>query len=212
MRWQLDVHNLLFSWGSSPILEQVSCSLAVGEAAVLLGPSGQGKTTLLKNLAGVLSPGGGAIRWSRGPENGSSAQLVAWMPQQDLLLPWKSALRNALFGVPYQQMTLDLESQARRYLTALGLGANLHQMPHELSQGMRQRVALVRTLMMQRPFLLLDEPCSALDPSSRILVLELLKERVEKGECGLLMVSHREDDVSVLQAQKWSLRAGVLSR
>lgn len=211
---RLEAVGVFLDLGQSPILEDVHFSLEQGKAAVLLGPSGAGKSSLLRVLAGLLEPSRGAVRLrhAHGLLEGKEVKSkAAWMAQQDLLLPWASVGQNAL--PPLHRGRAEravLWREAHELLHDLGLAGWAHRLPHELSQGMRQRVALTRTLMMKRPFLLLDEPCSALDGQTRQRVLELLAHRCRRESCGIVMVSHHADDAEVLGAQAWELRGGRL--
>jgi NitT/TauT family transport system ATP-binding protein len=214
MIWRLEAKGIEYAWDNQEIIRSADFSVGRGEALMIEGPSGIGKTTLLKILAGVLPPQRGSVtmRDAEGGELlGQGLHLLAWMPQEDLLLPWRSVLSNALVGTfcPRQQRAA-LEDEARKLLTELGLGAMHDSYPQELSKGMRQRVALARTLLMKRPFLLLDEPCSALDPVSRDRVLRLLSRKCSLGELGIVMVSHRPEDAEALGARRLVLSAGTL--
>ena len=211
---RLEAVGISLDLGQSRILEEVHFCLEQGGAVVLLGPSGAGKSSLLRVLAGLLEPTRGSVRLhhQQGLYEGRDVRSQsAWMAQQDLLLPWASILKNALPPMNRSRAELVvLRQEALALLDDLGLAGWEKRLPHELSQGMRQRVALARTLMMKRPFLLLDEPCSALDGKARQRVLELLAARCHPQGCGIVMVSHHADDAEVLGAQGWELRRGRL--
>jgi putative hydroxymethylpyrimidine transport system ATP-binding protein len=214
MTSSLEAQGVFLNLGGSPILEDVHFCLEQGKVAVLLGPSGVGKSSLLRVLAGLLEPSRGsvAIRNQQGHrEDGHVRSRGAWMPQQDLLLPWASVLQNALPPLERDKAEqAHVRQEARELLHCLGLAGWESRLPYELSQGMRQRVALVRTLMMKRPFMLLDEPCSALDVDTRQKVLALISQRCASHGCGVVMVSHHASDAELLGAPAWVLEGGHL--
>ncbi|WP_194436967.1 ABC transporter ATP-binding protein [Vibrio fluminensis] len=147
-------------------LANVNMSVPAGCWTVLLGRSGSGKTTLLRYLAGLLGDSvtiKGEIRSSDGQP---FAQRIAYMAQQDLLLPWLNVLDNVCLSAKFGS-TAQPKMQAQALLDQVGLGQYANAMPDQLSGGMRQRVALARTLMQDKPLVLMDEPFSALDAVTR---------------------------------------------
>ena len=147
------------------LLADLRLTLAAGEITCLLGPSGCGKTTLLRALAGLL-PAGGAHSFTVTPD---PAPPVSYMAQQDGLLPWASVLDNVLFAPRLRQRRVTPEQHARavQIIANLGIGAMMAARPAALSGGQRQRVALARTLIAERPVVLMDEPFAALDFPTR---------------------------------------------
>ncbi|KJB95194.1 ABC transporter [Skermanella aerolata KACC 11604] len=147
-------------------------SLQGGRWTCLLGPSGVGKTTLLRLIAGLAAPEPPTEVTAE--DGGPLAGRVAYMAQQDLLLPWLSTLDNVLVGsrLRGEKISPALTGRARDLLDKVGLGDRLRAKPAELSGGMRQRVALARTLMEDRPIVLMDEPFSALDAITRLRLQE----------------------------------------
>ncbi len=151
-------------------LEDVSLTIMPGEFITLIGPSGSGKSTLFNLLVGLLDPDTGEICID-GEVCGDSSQRVGrvgYMPQRDLLMPWRSVLDNAIVplalrGVPRGQA----RERAREMLPLFGLEEFAGAYPSELSGGMRQRAALLRTMLTERDILLLDEPFGALDALTR---------------------------------------------
>ncbi len=174
-----DQRNLLF--------ENLSLTIPAGRCTCLLGPSGCGKSTLLRIISGATeSLVGGRIRFSPDP---APAPRCAWMGQDDLLLPWFSLLDNVLLGARLRG-TLDAtqRERARNLIAEAGLAAYERALPASLSGGMRQRVALLRTLLEQRPVMLMDEPFSALDALTRMR-LQNLCSRLTAGST-VLLVTH----------------------
>ena len=150
--------------GGRPVLAAQDITLAGGRTTALLGASGSGKSTLLRLIAGLLPlPPGGGIAASDGRP---LAGRVAWMAQQDLLLPWRSVLGNVVLGDRLRGAAPDPD-RARTLLDLVGLLPLAARRPGTLSGGQRQRVALARTLMEDRPVVLMDEPFSALDAPTR---------------------------------------------
>ncbi|MGA6925205.1 MAG: ABC transporter ATP-binding protein [Desulfosarcina sp.] len=158
-----------------------------GQWTCLLGPSGCGKSTLLRLISGSLREGvSGTIRFEgAATRNG----LTSWMAQKDLLLPWLSVLNNVLLGARLRGEVSEKRVKSARYLLdAVGLGHCMNDLPATLSGGMRQRVALLRTLMEERPVILMDEPFSALDALTRIKLQDLAAELVQGAT--VLLVTH----------------------
>ncbi|WP_234986567.1 ATP-binding cassette domain-containing protein [Demequina sp. NBRC 110055] len=150
------------------VLDDVTLEVAAGEFVAVLGPSGCGKSTLLRVLGGLLGPDAVVRGEVDVPRFADGRGATAWMPQRDGLLPWRRALPNAMVGavaagVPRQRA----EPRARALFEEFGLAGFERAWPHELSGGMRQRLALLRTCLADRPVLLLDEPFGALDPVTR---------------------------------------------
>ncbi len=153
------------------LFENLSLTLEAGQWSCLLGSSGVGKSTLLKLLAGLPTGGEftGEIRASDGQ---SITSRIAYMAQSDLLYPWLSVYGNVVLGQSLRGETED-SARANELIRKVGLQAHSDTRPHQLSGGMRQRVALARTLMEDTPVVLLDEPFSALDTKTRREMQEL---------------------------------------
>ncbi|OED81268.1 ABC transporter ATP-binding protein [Vibrio crassostreae] len=165
-------------------LSGLSLSLNAGKWTVLLGRSGCGKTTVLRYLAGLLDD---KVEWQGTLATSDELPLtdrIAYMAQQDLLLPWLSVIDNVCLSHRFQNPVSDKAlqtNQALELLAAVGLADQASTMPDQLSGGMRQRVALARTLMQDKPVVLMDEPFSALDAVTRhklqSLACELLRDK-----------------------------------
>lgn len=195
-------------------IEGMNLTVNPGEFISLVGPSGCGKTTLLSVIAGLLPPSRGEILVHGKPVNGPSSQ-VGYMLQQDYLFPWRTILDNALLGIELTgRVTEESRAVVLDLLEGMGLGNTAKQYPHQLSGGMRQRVALVRTLATNPDLLLLDEPFSALDYQTKLqledLVVATLQERNKTG----VLVTHDlseaiavSDRVIVLAAKPGRIRS-----
>lgn len=160
--------------GGTRVFGPVSLDVGAGEWTCLLGSSGVGKSTVLRLLAGLdqVIEFDGTMTASDG---GALAGRVALMAQSDLLMPWLDVTANVLLGARLRGDVPDL-AKARDVLARVGLADHQHKKPHALSGGQRQRVALARTLMEDRPIVLLDEPFSALDVRTRIKMQDLTAE------------------------------------
>ncbi|RKF14197.1 ABC transporter ATP-binding protein [Roseovarius spongiae] len=174
------------SIGATQVLPRIRFELPAAEWTCLLGPSGVGKTTLLRLIAGVADEAtlDGTIAASDGAP---LAGRIAMMAQDALLLPWLSVAQNAMLGDRLRGAAPD-PARADKVLAGVGLAAHAQKRPGALSGGQRQRAALARTLMEDRPVVLLDEPFSALDARTRVQMQELTATRL-RG-CTVLMVTH----------------------
>jgi len=177
--------NLTLSLGTTQIYRDISLTLPGGRTTCLLGPSGVGKSSLLRQIAGLVT-GDGQV--SIGNQHRSNPlPQIAYMGQTDLLFPWLTAMENVLLGARLRRQKPDTE-RAQQLLTSVGLPGVGQQRPDTLSGGMRQRVALARTMMENRSIILMDEPFSAVDALTRRrlqdLTADLLADRT------ILLVTH----------------------
>jgi NitT/TauT family transport system ATP-binding protein len=173
-----------------PVIGDLSLTLREGEIISIVGPSGCGKTTLLNTLCGLLAPDSGHIRW-HGREVSGQPQNVGYMLQKDLLLPWRTALGNTLLGLQIRGVApAEAEDKSRAMLDQLGLHGFADHYPSTLSGGMRQRVALARTLVNEPDVLLLDEPFAALDFQSKLLIENDTVGLVRRGKRSMMLITH----------------------
>ena len=188
----------LFRSGRLPVLEEVTLNVEAGEFVSLLGPSGSGKSTLLRIAAGLLKPDEGKVLLEDLDITGQAAR-VGYMPQQDLLLPWKTLLQNAALPLLSAGLS-DGEAAARvsALLPIFGLDGFASYYPDRLSGGMRQRAALLRTVLMEGNLLLLDEPFAALDALTRENLQEWLLQILSRFQKAVLFVTHSIDEAIYL--------------
>jgi putative hydroxymethylpyrimidine transport system ATP-binding protein len=168
----LNIENLALHYGGQAIFQDLSFTIPAGRLLALLGPSGVGKTTLLRIIAGLETPESGAVTASDGQP---LAGRVAYMAQQDLLLPWARVIDNVMIGARLRGEPTEPD-RAKTLLAQVGLADRALALPGALSGGMRQRVAIARTLYEQRPIVLMDEPFSALDAITRNRIQDLAAE------------------------------------
>jgi ABC-type nitrate/sulfonate/bicarbonate transport system ATPase subunit len=176
-----------------PTLQNVNLSIHEGDFVTLIGPSGCGKSTLFNILVGLIAPDAGGELFIDGrlePPDHLLGQ-VAFMPQRDMLLPWRTVLDNAILAAEIDGVArAQARSRARAALDRFGLNGFEHYYPHQLSGGMRQRVALMRTFMFEREIMLLDEPFGALDALTRALMQRWLLEVWEAARRTVLFITH----------------------
>jgi ABC-type nitrate/sulfonate/bicarbonate transport system ATPase subunit len=173
-------------------LRDVSLRLEAGDFVSVVGPSGCGKSTLFNLIAGLDEPTRGQIAIKGEQEASRRRPLAGYMFQKDLLFPWRSVLDNAALGLEVARVCDRAEARrrARELLPRFGLeGFETHR-PAELSGGMRQRVALLRTLLLGRPLLLLDEPFASLDALTRRELQAWLRDTWRSGSEAALLVTH----------------------
>lgn len=193
--------------GEISALDHISFSIEEGEFISIVGPSGCGKSTLLSIIAGLESPSAGTIRVDGEMIRGVSRK-IGYMPQKDQLFPWRTIWNNVTLGLEIQGRK-DAEHRrfARELLNRYGLAQFADCVPAQLSGGMRQRCALIRTLATGPRILLLDEPFSALDYQTRLSVAEDIHNIIKKEGKTAILVTH---DIS--EAVSMSDRVAVLSR
>jgi ABC-type nitrate/sulfonate/bicarbonate transport system ATPase subunit len=189
------------TFGEVQALRGLALSVAPGEFVTVVGPSGCGKSTLFNMVAGLDEPDdGGILRFKgRGCHAAELLGRVSFMPQRDLLLPWRNVIDNAILAKEIEgAKRADARAEALRMLPEFGLAGFEKQYPHQLSGGMRQRVALMRTFLFERELMLLDEPFGALDALTRTLMQRWLLDVWQRHRRTILFITHDVDEAIFL--------------
>ncbi|HLM10119.1 MAG TPA: ABC transporter ATP-binding protein [Thermoleophilaceae bacterium] len=186
-------------FGAVTALDAVELDVRAGEILAIVGPSGCGKSTLLELVAGLQEPDAGAVRVAGSTAAAERRALCAYMPQRDLLLPWRDALGNAALALECQGVPRRAaRCRAAPLFERFGLAEFERARPAALSGGMRQRVAFLRTLLPGRPVLLLDEPFGALDAITRLDMQEWLADALAADPRTVLLVTHDVEEAVFL--------------
>jgi ABC-type nitrate/sulfonate/bicarbonate transport system ATPase subunit len=176
--------------GDVPVLDNVDFRAAPGEFVSVIGPSGCGKSTLFKLIAGLDVADRGATELNGEPLDPSD-HPVAYMPQKDLLLPWRSVMRNVTLPLEVNGVKkAEAAERARKLFPLFGLEGFDKAYPYALSGGMRQRAALMRTVIQERPLMLLDEPFGALDSLTRTEMQEFLLDVWTQFGHTIIFITH----------------------
>ncbi|WP_019154933.1 ABC transporter ATP-binding protein [Robertmurraya massiliosenegalensis] len=185
------IHHSYFTKSSATTaLSNISLEIEKGEFISFLGPSGCGKTTLLSIIAGLLKPTEGNVTLENQPIEKTNNQ-IGYMLQQDYLFPWKTIEENILLGLKLNnQLTAKKRRETLTLLEQMGLEGVEKQYPAQLSGGMRQRVALVRTLATEPKLLMLDEPFSALDYQTKLRLEDLVSNTLKSFGKTAILVTH----------------------
>jgi ABC-type nitrate/sulfonate/bicarbonate transport system ATPase subunit len=179
-------------------LEPLDLEIPTGRFVSILGPSGCGKSTIFNIIAGLDVPTTGSVRVDDVRIDGMSG-VVAYMLQKDLLLPWRSVLDNVILGMEIDRIPKrEAMERARPLLTRYGLGGFEDRYPNQLSGGMRQRAALLRTMLCDREIVLLDEPFAALDAQTRADMQEWLLDVWDDFKKTVVFVTHDVDEAIYL--------------
>jgi NitT/TauT family transport system ATP-binding protein len=210
-QWALDLENINLSFAvekqaAHVVLRELNLRVAAGEFVCVVGPTGCGKSTLLNVAAGLLSPSSGSVRVFGEVLNGINRR-AGYLFQSDALLPWRTALDNVATGLTFRGVALpEARSQAQQWLARVGLSGFGDRYPHQLSGGMRKRVALAQVLVLDPKLMLMDEPFSALDVQTRGLMenqlLELWSARTDGRSpgCAYLSADGRSPGCAYLSA------------
>jgi NitT/TauT family transport system ATP-binding protein len=173
-----------------PVIGDLSLTLEAGQIISIVGPSGCGKTTLLNVLSGLIEPSGGRIRWY-GEGLKGVPDRVGYMLQKDLLFPWRTAIANVMLGLELKGVSqAEARRRAQATLDQLGLAGFETHYPSTLSGGMRQRVALARTLVTEPEVLLLDEPFASLDFQTKLVIEGDTARLVRRQHRSVLLITH----------------------
>ena len=190
---KLETRDLTFSYEGKCVLDALNLSVGEGEFVSILGPSGCGKSTFLNILAGILAAESGEVFVDGKPVKGMSSHF-AYMPQQDLLLPWKTILDNVCLYGKLHHREQQAREQAMANMATFGLAGYENSYPRELSGGMRQRAAFLRTALCEADILLLDEPFGSLDVITRAEMQDwLLGMRAKLGATTVLVTHDIEE-------------------
>ena len=195
----ISLGNVEHSYGELRTIASLDLEVGAGGVVGLVGPSGCGKSTLLELICGLREQSGGSIEVTGCTAAGERLARCAFMPQRDLLLPWYSAIDNAALALRNQGMRREpARAAAAELFDRFGLAGFEHARPAELSGGMRQRVAFLRTLIAGKPVLALDEPFAALDAITRAEMQEWLAAALRTDPRTVVLVTHDVEEALYL--------------
>jgi len=178
-------------------LKNLTLECANGEFLSILGPSGCGKTTLLRILAGLITPDSGQVVSTPASADGDGRSLLVF--QEESLFPWMTVLQNAVFGLEMQGVKRPIrEDQARQMLRRTGVLGREHSYPHQLSLGMKQRVAVIRCFLSKPGLMLMDEPFGSLDAQMRYTLQRELLALWDQNRNSVIFVTHDVEEALLL--------------
>ncbi len=190
----------------------VSLTVGVGEFVSVVGPTGCGKSTLLNMGAGLLVPSTGSVSVFGQPLQGTNRR-AGYMFQAESLMPWRTALGNVMAGLEFRgTASTEARAQAEDWLRRVGLGGFGDRYPHQLSGGMRKRVSLAQTLVLDPDIILMDEPFSALDIQTRQLMENEVLDLWQSKKKAVLFITHDLDEAIAMSDRVVVLSAGPASR
>ncbi len=191
---KLTANHITVSFGEEKIIDDITIRLGQGELVCLLGVSGVGKSTLFNVISGLLIPNQGTVMMD-GQEITGEAGKVSYMLQKDLLLPFKTIVDNVSLPLVIRgRKKTDARAEAAKHFKEFGLEGTERKYPHQLSGGMRQRAALLRTYLFSDQVALLDEPFSALDTITKGTLHEWYLEVMDRIKLSTLFITHDIDE------------------
>jgi len=203
----LRVSDLALGYGHEPVIEGVSLEVAAGKFVSLVGPSGSGKSSILRAVNGLLTPRAGHI------ELNGNRESLGFLFQDDALLPWRTARENVALGLRIRKLPKSkAHAEADAWLTRLGLEGLGGRFPHELSGGQRKRVAIAQILALKPKLLLMDEPFAALDAIVRTRITQELLNWVEREHLSVLLVTHDLEEALTVSDTVYLLSQGPRAR
>jgi NitT/TauT family transport system ATP-binding protein len=193
-------------------ISAATLTIGAGEFVSVVGPTGCGKSTLLNVAAGLLAPSAGSVRIGGAPLAGLNRR-AGYLFQSEALLPWRTALGNVTVGLEFRGVPrAEAVARGESWLARVGLRGHGHRYPHQLSGGMRKRVALAQTLILEPQIILMDEPFSALDIQTRQLMENELLELWSADRKSVVFITHDLEEAISLSDRVVVLSAGPESR
>ncbi len=187
----IELNNINFSYGNKQIINNFSLKVNQNERICLCGESGCGKTTVLKIISGLIIPQSGIV---------NIPNKISYVFQEDRLIPNLSVLKNLTLFLPK-----DKKQLAEELIKQAGLTEFINKKPDQLSGGMKRRLAIIRAICFDGDALLLDEPFNGLDIDNKILMSDLIKKAFTDKNKPVIMVSHVDEDIEILNARKVNL-------
>jgi NitT/TauT family transport system ATP-binding protein len=208
----LSFDRITVRFGDYTAVEDITLNVCEGEFVSVVGPTGCGKSTLLNVAAGLLEPTDGEIYAFGSPLKGLNRN-AGYLFQTDVLMPWRSALSNVMAGLEYRDVpALEARRRSDEWLVRVGLAGHGHRYPHQLSGGMRKRVSLAQTLILDPKIVLMDEPFSALDVQTRQLMENEVLDLWSADRKSVLFITHDLEEAIALSDRVVVLSAGPATR